>query len=556
MPYSLVIDNTTGFTREMVSFLQSSSKELAASIQYEETLKNLSKLVVPRIADWFSIEILNDQGSLDLLTVNHVDQKKVKWALELRKNQKKSSKVENAALRVTKTGRSELYSNINDDLIKKTAKSKKEYQTIKNLGLKSVMIVPLKARGITRGVITFITTHDSEHSYDEADLRLAEEFAYHAAIAIDNSLLYKKAQEEIETRTNAEHRLRLAQKAANMGTFEYNLNTRGVFWSKELYDLYGLSGEEKIVHADAWNLLIHPDDRTKVEEDMKKQISLGNDLEIEFRIVKNNQKIRWIYSKSIIIRDTNGKPQKAIGINMDITERKRLEQQKDEFLSIASHELKTPITSIKAFVQILNKYFKTENESSVEYLNKMDKQVDRLTKLVHDLLDVTKIEAGKLEYNEEVFNFDELVCEVIDDMQLLTRKHKLNLESHASVYVVGDKYRISQVLTNLLSNAIKYSPEGGIIVVKTEVSDGGVIVGVKDHGIGIPKQEQNNLFKRFHRIKDKARDSYPGLGLGLYIASEIVKRENGKIWFESQENIGSTFYFKLPLSIMAPNAIV
>ena len=150
---------------------------------------------------------------------------------------------------------------------------------------------------------------------------------------------------------------------------------------------------------------------------------------------------------------------------------------------------------------------------------------------------------------EEVFHFDETVQEVIEEMQPLTTKHTIIHKKNADVKVLGDKYRVSQVLRNLLSNAIKYSPESDKIIVKTSFDKNEVVVSVQDFGIGIPKDKQSKLFERFYRVSDKKRASFPGLGLGLYISNEIIKRQDGRMWFESKEGKGSTFYFCLPIHL-------
>ncbi len=232
----------------------------------------------------------------------------------------------------------------------------------------------------------------------------------------------------------------------------------------------------------------------------------------------------------------------------DVTQRKLLERQKDDFISIASHELKTPVTSIKSFAQVLQLKFKKEgNSKAVELLGKMDAQVNKLTHLIGDLLDVTKLESGRVQFNENNFSFDDLVFELVEEMQRTTEKHTIILEGKTKKKMYGDKERIGQVLTNLLSNAIKYSPHTDKIMVHSSVDKGIVTVCVQDFGVGIPKEKQNKVFERFFRVSGPGKDTYPGLGLGLYISSEIIKRQGGRIWVESKVGKGSIFCFSLPL---------
>ncbi len=232
----------------------------------------------------------------------------------------------------------------------------------------------------------------------------------------------------------------------------------------------------------------------------------------------------------------------------EIAERKKLEKQKDEFIGIASHELKTPVTSIKSFAQVLRlKFTKEGNQQAADLLGKLDAQVDKLTSLIGDLLDVTKIEAGRMQFNDEYFAFDELVTELTEELQRTTNKHQLRIIGRTKHTIFGDRERIGQVITNLVSNAIKYSPYAKEILIQTSIQDGHVKLCVQDFGVGIAKEKQEKVFERFFRVSGPGKETYPGLGLGLYISSEIIKRSQGEIWVESTEGRGSTFCFTLPI---------
>lgn len=229
-------------------------------------------------------------------------------------------------------------------------------------------------------------------------------------------------------------------------------------------------------------------------------------------------------------------------------ERKKLEKQKDDFLGVASHELKTPITSIKAYTQVLNLRFqKAGDKTSSDLVSKMDAQLNKLNNLIGDLLDVTKIEGGTLQFHEDYFDYNNLVEEIVEEMQRTTDKHTITTQLIKTKRIYGDRDRIGQVLTNLIVNAIKYSPHNKKITVKTTVRGTMLHTCVEDHGVGIPLDMIEKVFERFFRVSGPTQDTYPGLGLGLYITSEIVRRHKGKIWVESEEGNGSCFYFSLPL---------
>lgn len=252
---------------------------------------------------------------------------------------------------------------------------------------------------------------------------------------------------------------------------------------------------------------------------------------------------RWINISSTAIRHIDGTPRLVVNVMHDKTREKEIEQRKDDFISMASHELKTPITTIKAFSQLLKKKF--ANSESIKLFEKMDDQLNTLTELVNELLDITKIQQGRLGIHKNKFDLQVIIEDIIAAMQSITN-HKIVFENSSKVEVVGDKERIGQVITNFISNAIKYSSDKEKIIVKLTKKENQCIFSVQDFGIGIPVKEQEKVFERFYRAEDEQK-TYPGLGLGLYISSEIIKQHSGKIWVSSIFGKGATFYFSLPL---------
>jgi signal transduction histidine kinase len=232
----------------------------------------------------------------------------------------------------------------------------------------------------------------------------------------------------------------------------------------------------------------------------------------------------------------------------DITEKKQIEQQKDDFISIASHELKTPVTSMKIYAQILQKHplLATDKKAS-DMLTKMDLQMDRLTELVTSFTNVYKLRTGKIRLHKEHFELDKLITEVVANFQYTVSSHVVEQIDKAKVVIFADRARINQVLVNLISNAIKYSPDADKVTVNLTKSLDKVTVSIQDFGMGIPKEEQNRIYERFFRAKEIKEGKIPGLGLGLFISSEIVKQHSGNLWIDSIEGKGSTFYFTLPI---------
>jgi signal transduction histidine kinase len=226
-----------------------------------------------------------------------------------------------------------------------------------------------------------------------------------------------------------------------------------------------------------------------------------------------------------------------------------LMDKKDDFLSIASHELKTPLTSLKAYSQLLHMDSKDSANSKREMmLSKMDAQVDKLTSLITNLLDTSKLQNGKLIYNENVFQLNDLVIEIVDEIQAIASSHQIVIKNNTPAQVYADRERIGQVLSNFLNNAIKYCPNSKKIIVDIENNEEMAICSVQDFGIGIRQDQHEKIFERFHRVSGSNLHTYPGLGLGLFIAKEIIERHDGKIWIESEEGKGSIFYFSLPVT--------
>lgn len=267
-------------------------------------------------------------------------------------------------------------------------------------------------------------------------------------------------------------------------------------------------------------------------------------LELEARLREKGEFIRSLGPISHLEQGTN----EITGENI-FRSHLPFEMEKDEFISIASHELKTPVTSMKGYVQVLQATFsKQGNQQAANMLSKVDRQINKLTLLIRDLVDVQRIDKGLFQYRSEKFDFDKLVMEVAEEMKILVPKnHKLETKLSGKCVVEGDRNKIAQVITNFVENASKYSPSGTSIQISTQKNPGSVLLSVKDFGIGIPQGQSSRVFERFFRVKREKENTYAGLGLGLYISSEIIKRHHGKIGVESKTGKGSNFYFELPL---------
>lgn len=231
----------------------------------------------------------------------------------------------------------------------------------------------------------------------------------------------------------------------------------------------------------------------------------------------------------------------------EIEYRKEAERKKDEFISIASHELKTPMTSVKGYLQLLERSIdKNDTEVFRSRLQKVQNQVEKLNLLIADLLDISKIESGKLKLNKKYFSFDVVLQQVLEIMQQSNPQVKLIKKGAIGQQVYGDEMRIEQVIVNFISNAIKYAPETEEIHINTEIRENEIYFSVKDFGIGMSEEHQQKVFDKFYRIEETS-ERFQGLGIGLHICQEIIKRHDGKIGVISAPGKGSEFYFYIPL---------
>ncbi|RDC56885.1 hybrid sensor histidine kinase/response regulator [Pedobacter chinensis] len=230
----------------------------------------------------------------------------------------------------------------------------------------------------------------------------------------------------------------------------------------------------------------------------------------------------------------------------EIEFRKQAEHKKDEFISIASHELKTPLTSVKGYIQLLQRSLNKDNkEMAQSHLEKASVQLEKLNELIVDLLDISKIESGKMKFNMQNFCADNMVNNAIEMLQQSNPDFKITKLGKTSEAVFGDEMRLEQVVINFITNAIKYAPGTNQVNVTINIKDGKLYLAVKDFGIGISKEQQDKIFDKFYRVEENS-NRFNGLGIGLYICSEIIKRHGGVIGVNSVPDEGSEFYFIIP----------
>ncbi len=237
----------------------------------------------------------------------------------------------------------------------------------------------------------------------------------------------------------------------------------------------------------------------------------------------------------------------------DITERRAIEQRKDDFLSVASHELKTPLTTVKAYVQVMERMMHPDSTPQFKsVVSKAGSELLRLNKLISELLDVSRLQSGRADIRREPFDINDMVKEVAEGLQTATSTHKIKIEGHINQPYNGDESQLRQVVSNLISNAIKYSPDATSVEIFLSQVSTFIKVSVTDHGLGISLNDKKKIFERFYRASN-IQKHFPGMGIGLYVCEQIVKHHGGDLWVDTEEGKGSTFSFTLPFKSEGDN---
>ncbi len=355
---------------------------------------------------------------------------------------------------------------------------------------------------------------------------------------------------EVTEKVNARHKIeeseeraRLAIQAAEIGTFDIDLKTEIILASERYKAIMGFKDQ---VTRGMFVEAVHPDDRDIRAKALAEAMVTGK-LFFEVRILWPDKSEHWLRAQGIVYFDHDNKPARILGTLLDITEHKRLQQQKDDFISVASHELKTPLTSMKATMQLIDRIISNDPTSDKlpVFLNKANNSLLKMQQLIDTLLNVSKINSGKLKLYKQHFKVSELVNECCDHLKVIGT-YEIQVTGDEDLVIYADKERIDQVLVNFVNNAVKYAPESNKIIVHISQEGTSAKIAVQDFGSGIPADKVPHLFERYYRVDDSGVQ-YSGLGLGLYISADIIERHGGQIGVDSEEGHGSTFWFKLPM---------
>jgi PAS domain S-box-containing protein len=410
-------------------------------------------------------------------------------------------------------------------------------------GVVAVQLTPLLG-GSSKAVGALLTYHRRPNRPDERDLRFLDLLAGQTAEMIE------RAESETALRRSDE-RLRLAQSAAMMGIWESNLETNTTEWTQELEALFGIPPGRG--RPEEWEQHVHPDDRGRITVEIERAIAEHRVFDLEFRILHPSGKVRWFNSRGGAIYDQGGRPTRLLGVTIDVTERKALreaDQSKNEFLAMLSHELRNPLAPIRNSLFVLERA-PAGGEQARAAQAVIDRQVTHLTRLVDDLLDVTRITQGKVQLRRELLELGDLVRRTAEDHRAAFVENGIRFETRLAaepMWLTADATRISQVVGNLLGNATKFTPPGGRVELTLGREQDAARLTVRDDGVGIVPEVLGHLFQPFTQAAQTLDRSRGGLGLGLALVKTLVELHGGQVQVTSEgQGRGAQFSVRLPL---------
>ena len=353
------------------------------------------------------------------------------------------------------------------------------------------------------------------------------------------------------TLQESEDRLSLAVHAAGIGIWDWNLQTKQMVWDESMFELYHIKREDFSNAVDAWEKSLHPEDRQRAEHEIQEALNNSKPFNSEFRIVWPNGEVRYIKAAAKVFFSEEGKPLSMLGTNIDITERSLVDRMKSEFIATAAHELRTPMTSIFGYAELL-KDMPLDAETQKEIIGTIYKQSKLMVDLLNEVLDVAKMEAHVVNlYDMKLQPIGAILKAVADTLVTPGNVNKVALEISLNLPDVNvDIIRIEHAVKNLLDNAFKFSPNNGVVTVQvSEVMQDKkrkVLIAIQDHGIGMTPEQLKHIYERFYRADQSGY--LPGTGLGMAIVREIITHHGGTMEIESKLGVGTKVMLYLPVA--------
>jgi PAS domain S-box-containing protein len=515
-----------------------SDQLLATSLDYEVRLAKVAQLAVPRLADWAAIDMVDPDGTLRRVTVEHSDPRKVQWVLDLERQYPPDPAAPSGVPGVVRSGKGEMVPEITDDMLEATARDAEHLRLIRGIGLHSYLAVPLIAGGRALGAITFATA-ESRRVYGLHDLAFAEEMASRASAAIASALLYAETDRARARAEAAEQRFRSLAEAIPQIVWTNHGDGTPEYLSPKWDEYTGQTPEES--PHERWSKAFHPDDYPACVRRWAAALDAGTPWEVEYRLRRADGVFRWHLGRCVPQRE-GGRIVKWYGTATDIDEQKRSIRTRDDVLAMVSHDLRGPVSVIALSANLLR-----EGEDATVMLGAIDRSVQQIETLIRDLLDIAAIEAGALSLRALPWLASTLTVEAIERHQAAARQRGVTVQrvkGDEDAVVHCDRDRVLQVFANLLGNALKFTPRGGVIRVSHGIARDEAWFSVSDTGPGIPVEHRGLIFDRFWRDRTSAN---AGTGLGLAICKGIIDQHGGHITVEGREGEGATFVFTLPL---------
>jgi PAS domain S-box-containing protein len=518
---------------EAQRFLAEATEILNRSLHLDEMLTSFAQLAVPTLADWCIVHRKGPEGTIEPLAVAHADPEKVRWAEELGNRWPPNPDDETGIGAILRSGTSELYPEITDDMLVAAARDDQNLQVLRSLGMRAVMTVPIPGSGGVFGTMTFVAA-ESGRRYDDQDLELAQELAQRAGFAVENARLYAESEDRAHASLVLSH--------VDDGVFLVDQDGVVRLWNPAAETITGISARDVIgrpVHEaiPSWEIVepLIPVGATPGAGDNPVQ---ALPLELEGGEI-------WVSLSGV------GFEEGTVYAFRDLTAERRVDELKADFLATASHELRTPVAAVYgAAMTLMRTDYVLGEEARTRLLEIIASESDRLTRIVDDVLWASRVDSGRLTLAIDRFDAAQLATGIV----AAARAHlpvgvTVRFETGQSLpAVAGDPDKVRQVLANLLDNAVKYSPDGGEVEVRIEAQEGRMRFSIRDRGLGVPPAEQARIFDKFYRLDPHLTRGVGGTGLGLYICRELVRRMGGRIWVASGEGPGSTFFFELPLA--------
>jgi PAS domain S-box-containing protein len=526
----------------------------------DEPLRRIVQKVVQGMGDWCAFSLAGPDGVLRQSAAYHPDPRQRDLAEKLKRTLRPrrwdaGPPETNALLQK----RPLVFEEITDEMLRAGTDDEEAYRLLKEIGLASAIVAPLLSGAEPLGTVLLASAGAGGRKYTPNDVDFVVALADRASLAVRNARLVRElAAERDQQRVARQDAERQAAELLAMfeadpnGLLLFDQDDRIRFVSPRASELLEGAPLREFVGKHYKELLEDGDGHAaealaRIGEILARRDERSLD---EFRVARSR---RWVARTSVPVLGPRGEYLGRLFVYIDVTAQKELDAQRSQFLTVAAHELRTPLTPLSMYLQNIDRRLARGLLVDPELAHKARRQVERLAKLVEDLLDASRLESGRLEMQRDPVELAELVAEVVGDFRAAAETHEMVFSRPPErTVVLGDRQRLEQVLVNLLQNAVKYSPQGGRIAVMVRREGGEAIVSVADQGIGIPAEEQPQLFQRFFRARNAATHHFGGLGIGLFVSHEIVQRHGGRFLVESESGKGAVFSFALPLADPTP----